>query len=125
MVFHSAIDRQMHSWKLLPEPERLTELYFTNPNSLPTKYTPGQTQLVNFTVHNLEYRTTNYQYKITETSQDRKQSQSLAAGSFSLPQNGYQKAAVSIATVDFGPRTKVEVRLVNVGESISYWMQKR
>jgi uncharacterized membrane protein len=124
VIFHSAIDRQLHSWKLLPEPERLTELYFTDPNHLPKTYAPGQTQTVKFTVHNLEYRTTNYQYRIIETSQDGKQSQQLAGGEFTLPQNGYQKPAVNIPTVDLGANVKVEVRLVSQNESIDYLMKK-
>lgn len=122
--FHSAIDRQMRSWKLLPEPERLTELYFTHPNSLPTKYVPGQVQTVSFTVHNLEYQTTNYHYVIIEKNQDGSQSQTLASSSFTLPQNGYKKEAVNISTVDLGSHVKLGVDLTNVNESIDYLLQK-
>ena len=118
--FHSAIDRQMHSWKLLPEPEHLTELYFTRPNSLPASYVPGQVQTVSFTVHNLEYATTDYHYVIIETNQDGSQSQTLASSSFTLPQNGYKKEAVNISTVDLGAHVKLEVDLKNVNESIDY-----
>lgn len=114
----------MHSWKLLPEPERLTELYFTKPNTLPTSYTSGQAQTVSFTVHNLEYQTTGYRYQITEQSQDSSQRQTLASGSFTLRQNDYNHATVNISTVDFGPRVKVDVELVNVHESIDYWVTK-
>jgi len=123
-IFHSSIDRQMRAWKLLPEPEKLTELYFTHPNSLPTTYVPGQTQTVYFTVHNLEYQTTDYHYTISETNQSGSQSQTLSSASFSLPQNGYQKEAVNISTIDLGSRVKVEVDLKNVHESIDYWLDK-
>ncbi len=124
-IFHAPINRQMHRWKLLPEPERLTELYFTNPNSLPKTYVPGQSQPVSFTVHNLEYRHTNYKYQITETSQDGTKSQQLADGAFSLEQNEYHKTTVNIPIVDLGPAVKVEVRLVNVNESIDYLLERR
>jgi hypothetical protein len=123
-VFHSAIDRQMRDWKLLPEPERLTELYFTQPNSLPKQYAPGQTQTVRFTTHNLEYQTTAYQYHIVETSQANNQSQTLASGSFTLPQNAYKQETVNISTVDLGQHVKVEVNLMNVNESIDYLLGK-
>lgn len=119
-IFHSPIDRQLHRWKLLPEPERLTELYFTQPNSLPKQYVPGQAQTVRFTTHNLEYRTTNYQYRIVETGQANNQSQTLASGSFTLPQNAYKQETVNISTVDLGSNVKVEVDLMNVNESIDY-----
>jgi uncharacterized membrane protein len=122
--YHSAIDRQLHSWKLLPEPERLTELYFTHPNSLPTSYVPGQVQTVSFTVHNLEYRTTDYHYVIIETNQDGSQSQTLVSGSFTLPQNAYKKEAVNISTIDLGTHAKLEVDLKNINESIDYLVQK-
>ncbi len=124
VIFHTSIDRQMHDWKLLPEPERLTELYFTHPNSLPKHYTPGQTQQVTFTVHNLEYRTTDYHYRITETSQDTNQSQTLATGSFTLPQNVYKNQVVSIPTANLGSHVKVGVELVNTNESIDYLLTR-
>ena len=114
----------MRSWKLLPEPERLTELYFTHPNSLPASYVPGQQQTVRFTVHNLEYATTDYHYVIVETNQDGSQSQTLASSSFTLPQNGYKKAAVNISTVDLGSHVKLEVDLKNVNESIDYLLER-
>ena len=119
-IFHAAIDRQLHSWKLLPEPEPLTELYFTHPNSLPKHYVPGQVQTVNFTVHNLEYQTTYYTYKIVEASSDSSKAQILTTGSFVLPQNIYKRETVNISTIDLGEKVKVEVDLVKQNEAIDY-----
>jgi len=81
-------------------------------------------QTVSFTVHNLEYATTNYHYVIVETNQDGSQAQQLSSGSFTLPQNAYRKVVVNISTTDLGARAKVEVDLVNVNESIDYLLQK-
>jgi uncharacterized membrane protein len=123
-LLHAPIDRQLHAWKLLPEPERLTELYFTQPNRLPTTYTPGQTQTVSFTVHNLEYRTTDYRYRIIETGQTTHQTQTLASGSFTLSQSAYERPTVRIIIADLGPRAKVGVVLINVNESIDYLLTR-
>ena len=125
--YHAAIDRQLRSWKLLPEPERLTELYFTQPNNLPSSYTPGQPQTVSFTVHDLEYRTTTYHYQIIEQNQDTDASQTLNQGSFTLAQNAYRQQAVNIVTTDMGSHAKVEVQLTNVNdvnESIDYLLSR-
>jgi hypothetical protein len=119
-----AIDRQLRDWKLLPEPERLTELYFTAPNNLPNSYSPGESQTVNFTVHNLEYQTTAYHYLIIEQSQDGSQSQTLAGGSFTLAQNQYDRPSVKIFLPNLGSRVKVEIELTNVHESIDYWVEQ-
>jgi uncharacterized membrane protein len=121
---HAPIDRQLRAWKLLPEPERLTELYFSHPNDLPANYVPGQSQTVAFTVHNLEYRPTAYRYQIVEQSQDSSASQTLAQGSFSLAQGQYQSPSVNISTPDLGPNVKVEVELMNVNESIDYLLAR-
>ena len=123
-VFYTAIDRQLHHWKLLPNPQRLTELYFTHPNALPASYLPGQTLSVAFTVHNLEYQTTDYHYTITESNQNGAQAQILATGSFNLAQNQYHKINVNIPTIDDGNRAKVEVTLVNIHESIDFWVNE-
>lgn len=122
--FHTQIKDQLNSWKLLPQPERLTELYFTSPNNLPSTYTPGQQQNVQFTAHNLEYRTTTYTYKIVEISQDGTQSQQLASGQFTLRQNQYEKPSVSITPANLGTQTKIVIDLQAVNESIDYWVNR-
>lgn len=123
--FHQQIKNQLNAWKLLPEPEKLTELYFTNPNNLPTAYTPGQQQTVHFTTHNIEYQTETYSYKIVETSQDGSQSQQLATGKFTLQQNQYQGQNVGITPVDLGTRAEITVELPTVNETISYWVNRQ
>lgn len=108
----------------MPEPERLTELYFAHPNSLPTKYVPGQLQTVSFTVHNLEYQTTDYTYKIVEVSTDSSQAQILTTGSFTLQQNIYKQETVNISTADLGQHVKVDVDLVKQNETIDYLLNR-
>lgn len=108
----------------MPEPERLTELYFTHPNSLPSSYTPDQFQAIDFTTHNLEYRTTDYSYLIIESDVSSNKTQTLGGGDFTLAQNGYKKSSVSIPIVDLGQHVKVEVELVNQNESIDYLLTR-
>jgi hypothetical protein len=118
---HVAIAHQMHAWKLLPEPERLTELYFTDHTKLPNLYYINATQTVSFTVHNLEYQNTAYTYKIVQQSEDGKTQQPLGSGGFTLPQNGYQKTVAVVAPIGLGSRSKISV-LLSTNESISYWV---
>lgn len=117
-----AIASQLRDWKLLPQPERLTELYFTKPNNLPAIYTPGEPQTVQFTVHNLEYGTTAYAYKVMEQSQDGRQSQQLANGEFTLRQNHYERLSLNVVPVDLGTKVKVIVEIPTTNETISYWI---
>lgn len=119
---HQQIVNQLNAWKLLPEPEKLTELYFTKPNNLPSTYIPGQKQNVRFTVHNIEYQTETYQYKILEQSQDGSQTQQLASGKFTLQQDQYQGQNVKVTPADMGKRVKIIVELPTVNETISYWV---
>lgn len=120
-IFHNQVKTQLNAWKLLPQPERLTELYFTKPNALPTKYISGQPQTVSFTVHNLEYSTMTYHYQIIEKNQNGSQYKTLYGGAFTLRPNIYQSETLKITPVDFGNRVKVAVKLLNINESIDYW----
>ena len=123
-IFRSQIHNQLNAWKLLPRPERLTELYFTKPNNLPSTYSPGQTQTVSFTVHNLEYRTTTYSYTILEQNNAGTTIQTLSSGSFTLDQNQYQTPQIKVQIADAGTRAKIVVQLTNVHESIDYWLNR-
>lgn len=125
----AAIKRQLNNWKLLPQPERLTELYYENHTKLPTTYTPGTQQSFTFTVHNLEYRTTSYSYTVTQKSEDGTQSQQLSSGSFTLNQNAFKTQTISIAPTDLGGRVQIETSLLIGGpdsstEAIHYWVTR-
>jgi len=125
IVYHQQIKNQLNAWKLLPQPERLTELYFTAPNNLPSAYTPGQKQNVRFTVHNIEYQTETYQYKIVETNQDGSQSQQLSSGQFTLQQDQYEGLNVGVTPVDMGKRAKIIIELPTISETIGYWAEQQ
>jgi uncharacterized membrane protein len=122
--FHQQIKNQLIAWKLLPEPEKLTELYFMNPNNLPTIYTPGQKQYVHFTVHNIEYQNETYSYKIVEQNQDGSQIQLLSSGQFTLQQNQYQGLNVGVSPADLGTRAEIIIELPTVNENISYLVNR-
>jgi len=115
------IKDQLNNWKLLPQPEHLTELYFTKPNNLPTTYNTTTDQSFGFTVHNLEYRATDYTYQVIEQSSDGSQTATLTQGSFWLKQNQYKTESENINLSNMGTRVKVVVDLTNVNESIDYW----
>jgi hypothetical protein len=124
LCFHQQIKNQLNAWKLLPQPERLTELYFTEPNSLPTTYAPGQPQTVRFTTHNIEYQTETYSYRIIEQSQNGSQTQLLSSGQFTLQQGQYQGQNVGITPADLGTRAEIIIELPTVNENISYWVNR-
>ena len=115
-----AIKNQLNDWKLLPQPERLTELYFTNPNNLPSTYNLSLNQQFGFTVHNLEYRNTDYTYQVLEQSSDGSQTIILRQGTFWLKQNQYKTTSENLSLSNLSPRVKVIVNLSNVNESIDY-----
>lgn len=119
-----AIKHQLNSWKLLPQPERLTELYFTNPNNLPATYTPGQAQTISFTVHNLEYKTTIYNYVINEASQDGSVTQPLTSASFTSDQNQFKVVSLDVTPIDLGSRVKISVELKTKNQAIDYLVTK-
>jgi uncharacterized membrane protein len=119
-----AIHRQLNDWKLLPEPERLTELYFTDPNNLPSSYSVGQQQTVRFTVHNLEYRTTTYNYVVSDAASDGSQTSNVTTGSFTLAQNASKQVVINIVLPDVGTHGTVSVKLPEQNEAIDYLVQK-
>lgn len=118
------IKNQLNDWKLLPEPEKLTELYFTHPNNLPATYRPGQTQTLSFTVHNIEHKTMTYHYKITEAGQNHQAPKTIRQGSFTLRQNQYRTVTASTTLADLGSRVKITADLPTANESIDYWVNR-
>jgi hypothetical protein len=118
------IKNQLVSWKLLSQPEHLTELYFTSPNTLPTTYTPTIPEHFAFTTHNLEYKTIKYGYKVFVTNADNQILDTSSTGSFVLQQGQYRNTPVTVSLADLNQRVKVVVELTNTNESIDYWVNE-
>jgi len=63
-VGRGTIYATMQNLKLIPQPERFTELYFDNYLSLPKNTVAGKPIAFIFTIHNLEGVTTTYPYAV-------------------------------------------------------------
>ena len=123
LIFSSGINRQLHAWKVLPEPERITELYFTDHTKLPRTYHPDSKELVSFTIHNLEYRKTEYSYTIKQTSMDGLRSATLGTGSLTIMDKEYKYILTPIVLSDLGSRCKITIQL-NTNEAINFWLNR-
>jgi len=135
-VKHQAVYDQLYDWKLIPRPERLTELYFTSHHKLPQTYKSGQTQTITFTTHNLEYRTTTYSYTITQKNTSGKAKQ-LAHGTYTLRHDAHRTIAARVKLADLGKRTKIDITVTYQGiafgqdspstqeQSVYYWVSKQ
>jgi uncharacterized membrane protein len=125
---------QLNSWKLLPQPERFTELYFTAP-SLPTHFKRGRSEVVAFTIHNLEHQTIQYHYLLTVQTEDGKK-QFLGDGTIAVAYDHAQNVRRTITVPLSARRVKVQVSLQYSGipfgqnkanietQSIHYWVNK-
>lgn len=129
----TAIAQQLYSWHILPRPQRLTELYFTDYTKLPQLLRAGDTQTLTFTVHNLEHQTTTYHYKVVAISPESGAEQALASGTFMLKHDASHVSQDSIVVPALEPRGGIKVDLFYQGttlgddtetiqtQSIHYW----
>jgi hypothetical protein len=121
------------SWPLLADPQRLTELYFTDYRTLPHVFMPGRPQTMTFTVHNLEHAVTTYHYKLIARSNETTRERVVGDGAFTLRHDKSQTTRRTIIVPLLGKRMAVRVLLeydgVIVGstaprrqqQSIHYW----
>lgn len=102
-------------------PETYTELYFSNPNSLPTSTASGVVP-IDFTIHNNEARTMTYTYDIDATSPSG-QTALLAEDKVTLKNNQTAKVTNSSNIHSIVGRTEISVVLLGQTETIHYWVE--
>lgn len=124
IVKYPAIDAQLRDWKVLPESEGTTELYFENHLKLPTQYTPGKEQTVRFSTHNVERKRISYSYTINAFSEDANTRVELGRGTFTLEHDKTNTVTAVVSLPDLGPRSKVVITLTNTNQAISYWVKR-
>jgi hypothetical protein len=104
------------------QPERYTELFFTDPNDLPSTAISKQQLPVQFTIHNVEARNMTYTYDIDFTSATGKVTL-LSQRSLSLAST----KAVAITDTEklpkFTGRVEISVILLHQPEAIHLWLE--
>lgn len=99
------------------DPERLTELYITYPNSLSKDISVNKS--FSFTIHNFEYRTVVYEYQvlITDSSNNVKQ---INGGKVTLEQNQLTIINNSLPNENVLTNSTVFIRLLNKNQQIHF-----
>lgn len=120
-----AIYRQLDSWRLIPRSEKLTELYFTDHQTLLRKYTPNSAYTVEFTVHNIEQQLVNYTYEIIQRDDLGGINHVLVTGSFDLDNDSFHYESVPITYVDAGNQSSIIIHLINKDQSITYHLERQ
>jgi hypothetical protein len=129
-----ALAKQLDEWRLLPRPERTSELYFSDHRRLPASTTANVARPVVFAVHNLEHRTTEYRYSLTLRVENEVKERTVGSGTFRLTHNATETihTAVTLPAHAKG-RIVVKVNLQYMGlrlgddapspqkQSIHYW----
>lgn len=105
------------------QPERLTELYFPDSQSLPSTYMPREKLTVRFAIHNLEYRTTAYPFQIILGTPTR----TLTAyhRTVTLKQGQTTIVSAPITVPMSASRLAVNVLLTNKNQAIHFWLEKQ
>lgn len=123
----------MDDWKLLPRPERLTELYFTDYKQLRPSAGVDAPQTVAFTVRNFEHQAITYHYVLTAMSEDGLTEYPLGGGKFTLAHDRSLVVSKPIVLPPKDGRLSVRVSLQYRGlstgndtpklqkQSIHYW----
>jgi hypothetical protein len=103
------------------QPERLTELYFTHPSSLPTTGKAGQNLPVDFTIHNLEAENMSYTYRIELIDQDGNGTV-LAQRQLSIKNGNAAQISDTVSLPPANGRSQVDIQLIGQPETIHFWL---
>lgn len=105
---------------LKPQPERYTELYFDQPQTLPSVW-PKQPVAFAFHVHNVEGEPVTYAYQVLESTAAGQQ-EVVKSGQLTLADGGAQDVPVVLVTKRTQVRTEVTVVLPETQQQIHFWI---
>lgn len=120
--YESVITAQLKEWKVVPLPEPLTELYFEDHLTLPSRVVSGDPISFRFTIHNVEYRTVSYFYTIDlegETTREVKRGTSL------LEHDKSATIPIDLEDVPITTRSAIVVNLPEQDQRIHFWVEPK
>lgn len=107
----SAIARQLNEWQVAPQPDRLTELYFANHLRLPATAPMDAVRSFDFTVHNLEFKTIQYHYRVVAKTAESNTEHLLTQGDLLLSHGESKTIPQAITLPPLGARILVAIQL--------------
>ncbi len=120
ILYQNSIITILRDNKLLPLPERFTELYLEDHSKLPSTVIGETVYPFQFTVHNLEYQTMEYPYTVIV---DNKNGISqIDKGAFSLKHNGFHTIDETFQVASVSGRTKISIKLTNKNQEVHFWV---
>jgi hypothetical protein len=99
-------------------PEKLTELYFDNPDTLPTTVKPNQPVTIRYHIHNLEYQGTAYQVRVSLVTNGKVST--IEQKAFTLPSSASVDIPVTFTPTASGTNYELVVNLIGQNESILF-----
>ncbi len=121
--FRGPIYGQLDAWRLVPRPERFTELYFENPSALPAVPAADGQVAFQFTIHNLEGAETAYSYRVYFAA-DSGLNLPIDENTAVLASGASQTVAESYNFRQFREPGRVVVRLLNPPQEIDFLINR-
>jgi hypothetical protein len=116
------VHNELAALYLIPQPEKLTELYFDNSTHLPGTTTSGKEISFAFVIHNLE--TTDYQYTYSIAVNVSGTKHIIDSGNILVKDNQYYVKNEKFNPGNLHGRQEVVVELTNKQQSIDFWIGK-
>jgi len=115
------IVKVLNQYKLLPQPEPFTELYFEDHLKLPKLHKINEPYSFKFTVHNLENKDFTYNYLVTATASD--SASILDKGKFSLKSDQSKTFKENFRIRLPYQKVKFNIDLPNKNQSIHFYTE--
>lgn len=115
---------QLTAWKIVQKPEETTELYFTQPGSIPVSYAPAQPIAATFTIRNNTNTVKNYHYTVQQVSETGDITQALKNDTLVIGPQGQKDTMLRLTPLDLGTRTQFIIRLADQPQRINFWVTK-
>ncbi len=121
LAYSRTLINQIYAYKLLPQPERFTELYFANHQNLPTVILVNQEQSFQFTIHNLEYTAMSYTVEVSINYNNKKVT--LDKQAVFLKNDQYKTITEKFSVSQPATKAEVIVNLPTKNEQIDFWVK--
>lgn len=114
------VDNELIALDLLPKPETMTELYFTNNTNLPNAVENNQPINFTFVIHNLEATDYQYTYNVSVITNGNKRI--VDSGKVLIKDDQYYIKNENFTVTHSPGRQEVVVELISKQQSIDFWI---